>query len=188
MRGTHGDAGSLFGPLPGVHLGEVIAYEFELPARFEPRPGRTRLERTFVLLDVGVSFANPCWVRTANPDGSVLQVDPTGTDSWYVDLVTVDVQGDRYTFRDLYIDVIIPTDGRHHRMLDLDEYADAMADGTLSLEDGIDGLRRWQRFWIAIFMPIAGRKRTGPIFRRRQFAVCSNCRRHWQIQCGGRAR
>jgi predicted RNA-binding protein associated with RNAse of E/G family len=63
-----------------------------------------------------------------------------------VDLVTVDAQGDRYTFRDLYIDVIVPTDGRHYRMLDLDEYADAMADGTLFLEDAIDGLRRWQRF------------------------------------------
>jgi len=146
MRGRHGDVGPLFGPLPGVRLGEVVAYEFELPARFEPWPGRTRLERTFVLLDVGVSFANPCWVRAGNPDGSVFEVDPKGADSWYVDLVTVDVQGDRYTFRDLYIDVIIPTDGRHHRMLDLDEFADAMAEGTLSLEDAIDGLRRWQRF------------------------------------------
>ena len=146
MRGTHRGIGPLFGPLPGVRLGEVIAYEFELPARFEPWPGRTRLERTFVLLDVGVSFANPCWVRTRNPDGSILQMDPKGRDSWYVDLLTVDVQGDRYTFRDLYIDVIIPTDGRHHRMLDLDEYADALADGTLSLEEGLDGLRRWQRF------------------------------------------
>ena len=146
IRGRHGDVGPLFGPLPGVRLGEVVAYEFELPARFEPWPGRTRLERTFVLLDVGVSFANPCWVRAGNPDGSVFEVDPKGADSWYVDLVTVDVQGDRYTFRDLYIDVIIPTDGRHHRMLDLDEFADAMAEGTLSLEDAIDGLRRWQRF------------------------------------------
>ena len=146
IRGRHGDVGPLFGPLPGVRLGEVVAYEFELPARFEPWPGRTRLERTFVLLDVGVSFANPCWVRAGNPDGSVFEVDPKGADSWYVDLVTVDVQGDRYIFRDLYIDVIIPTDGRHHRMLDLDEFADAMAEGTLSLEDAIDGLRRWQRF------------------------------------------
>jgi hypothetical protein len=146
MRGTHRDQQYLFGPLPAFRLGEVVAYEFELPQRFEPWPGRTRLERTFVLLDVGVSFANPCWVRARNPDGSLTEVDPRGRDSWYVDLVTVDAQGDRYTLRDLYIDVIVPTDGRHYRMLDLDEYADAMADGTLSLEDAIDGLRRWQRF------------------------------------------
>jgi hypothetical protein len=146
MRGTHRDLEYLFGPLPGFRLGDVVAYEFELPERFEPWPGRTRLERTFVLLDVGVSFANPCWVRTRNLDGSLVEVDPSGRDSWYVDLVTVDVQGDRYIFRDLHIDVIVPTDGRHYRMLDLDEYADAMADGTLSLADAINGLRRWQRF------------------------------------------
>ena len=146
MRGTPRDLGYLFGPLPGFRLGDVVTYEFELPERFEPWPGRTRLERTFVLLDVGVSFANPCWVRARSPDGASVEVDPRGRDSWYVDLVMVDVQGDRYTFRDLYIDLIVPTDGRHYRLLDLDEYADAMADGTLSLEDAIDGLRRWQQF------------------------------------------
>lgn len=146
IRGTHRDLAFQFGPLPGFRHGDVIAYEFELPERYEPWPGRTRLERTFVLLDVGVSFANPCWIRQTKPDGSVVEADPRGRDSWYVDLVTVDVQRDRYTFRDLYIDVMVPTDGRHYRMLDLDEYADAMADGTLSLEDAIDGLRRWQRF------------------------------------------
>lgn len=146
MRGTHRDVGYLLGPLPGFRLGDVVAYESELSERFEPWPGRTRLERTFVLLDVGVSFANPCWVRARNTDGSLVEVDPDGRDSWYVDLVTVDVQGGRYIFRDLYIDVIVPTDGRPYRTLDLDEYADAMADGTLSLEDAIDGLRRWQRF------------------------------------------
>lgn len=146
IKGTHRDLEFTFGPLPGFRLDNVVAYEFELPERFEPWPGRTRLERTFVLLDVGVSFAIPCWTRATNPDGSVIEVDPQGRDSWYVDLVTVDVQGDCYTFRDLYIDVIVPTDGRHYRMLDLDEYANAMDDGTLSLEDAIDGLRRWQRF------------------------------------------
>jgi len=146
MRGTQRNLAFEFGPLPGYRLGNVVAYEFELPTRFEPWPGRTRLERTFVLLDVGVSFANPCWLRETTPDGSVVEVDPHGRDSWYVDLVNVEVQGDRYVFRDLYIDVIVPTDGRHYRMLDLDEYADAMSDGTLSLDDAIDGLRRWQHF------------------------------------------
>lgn len=146
MRGTHGDLGSLFGPLPGFRAGDVVSYEFELPERFEPWPGRTRLERTFVLLDVGVSFANPCWVRATEPDGSVTEMDPRGIDSWYVDLVTVEEDLDRYTFRDLYVDVIVPTDGRPYRMLDLDEFADALADGMLSLEDAVAGLRRWQRF------------------------------------------
>lgn len=146
IRGTHRVPAFQFGPLPGFRLGDVVAYEFELPKRYEPWPGRTRLERTFVLLDVGVSFANPCWAREMKPDGSVVDADPHGRDWWYVDLVAVDVQQNRYTFRDLYLDVIVPTDGRHYRMLDLDEYADALADGTLSLDIAIDGLRRWQRF------------------------------------------
>ena len=69
----------MFGPLPGVRSGDVLAYEFELSARFTPWPGRTLLERVFVLLD-------------------------------------------------------------------LDEYADAMAAGLLDTGVAIDGLRRWQRF------------------------------------------
>lgn len=146
LRGTQKDLTFAFGPLPGFRLGNVVAYEWALPERFEPWPGRTRLERTFVLLDLGVSFANPCWVREFKPDGSVVEADPRGRDSWYVDLITVEMQSNRYMFRDLYIDVMVPTDGRHYRILDLDEYADAMADGTLSLSAAIDGLRRWQRF------------------------------------------
>lgn len=146
MKGTHRDHAFTFGPLPGFRLENVVAYEFELPERFEPWPGRTRLERTFVLLDVGVSFSLPVWRRSTNADGSVVEMDPRGRDSWYVDLITFDREGVRYTLRDLYIDVIVPTDGRHYRLLDLDEYADAMAEGTLTVADAIDGLRRWQRF------------------------------------------
>lgn len=146
-RGSHREPENLFGPLPGLRDGDVVAYEFELPRRFEPWPGRTRLERTFVLLDVGVSFANPCWQRATKPDGSLVEGDPAGKDSWYVDLVSVEVvNSNRYTFRDLYVDVIVPTDGRHYRMLDLNEYADAMIDGKLSLSQSADGLRRWQHF------------------------------------------
>ena len=145
MRGGHAQP-RLFGPLPGFRHGQVVAYEFELPAEFEPWPGRTRLERTFVLLDLGVSFANPCWVRRMMPDGSVVDRRREGNDTWYVDLVTVEQAGNRYTFRDLYVDVMVPMDGRHYRMLDLDEFADAVDDGSLTIEQATDALRRWQRF------------------------------------------
>jgi predicted RNA-binding protein associated with RNAse of E/G family len=37
-------------------------------------------------------------------------------------------------------------DGLHYRMLDLDEFADAVDAGLLTLEQGTDALRRWQRF------------------------------------------
>lgn len=146
MRSTWKERGLRFGPLPGYRLGDVVAYEWELPGRFEPWPGRTLVERTFVLLDLGVSFANPCWVREHRRDGSILEADPQGRGSWYVDLITVEREGEHYLFRDLYVDVMVPTDGRHQRMLDLDEYADALADGTLTADIVIDGLRRWQRF------------------------------------------
>jgi len=69
-----------------------------------------------------------------------------GPDTWYVDLVTVEQDGNRYTFRDLYIDVVVPMDGRHYRMLDLDEFADAIDAGSLSISQATDALRRWQWF------------------------------------------
>ena len=133
-RGGHDPAESLFGPLPGRRLGDVVAYEWGLPARFVPAPGRTNIERTFVLLDVGVSFANPFWFTGAEAD------------TWYVDLVSVEQSGESYTFRDLYLDLFVPLDGRPYRQLDLDEFAAALAEGALSLAAAVDGLRRWQRF------------------------------------------
>jgi Protein of unknown function (DUF402) len=145
MRGRHGEE-RLVGPLPGAQIGQVVVYEFELPDSFEPWPGRTRVERTFVLLDLGVSFANPCWVRHHRPDGSVTDRGLEGPDTWYVDLVTVEQDGNRYAFRDLHIDVVVPMDGRHYRMLDLDEFADAIDAGSLSIRQATDALRRWQLF------------------------------------------
>jgi len=145
MRGGHGEE-RLFGPLPGARCGEVVVYEFALPHSYVPWPGRTLLERTFVLLDLGVSFANPCWVRHLRPDGTVVDREAEGSATWYVDLITVERDENRYTFRDLYIDLVVPMDGRHHRMLDLDEFADAVDAGLLTIEQATDALRRWQRF------------------------------------------
>src|SRR5712691_4403300 len=58
------------------------------------------------------------------------------------------------------INVIIPTDGRHHRMLDLDEYADAMAEGTFPSKTTSTACGDGNDSSIATFMPVAGRKRT----------------------------
>jgi hypothetical protein len=137
MRGRYADD-HLSGPFSGARLGPVVAYDFELPASFEPWPGRTRRERTFVLLDFGVNFANPRWARHTRPDGVVVDRGAEGRDTWYVDLVTVEGNGNTFTFRDLYIDVIVPMDGRHYRMLDLDEFADALDSGVLSARDAAD--------------------------------------------------
>jgi hypothetical protein len=147
-HGRYGDPVPLFGPLPGVRDGQAVAYEYALPARFEPRPGRNRLQRTFLLTDVGVALAMPCWRRATNLVGDVTPgVDP-GLDepAWYVDLMHVTDRGHDVVARDLYIDVMVPTDGRHQRLLDLDEFADAIEDGGLPQDVAVDGLRRWQRF------------------------------------------
>jgi hypothetical protein len=140
-RGRHGDPVPLFGPLPGVRSGDVLAYEFQLPAQYIPWPGGTLLERTFVLLDLGVSMALPAWRANA-----AVSREDSGPGTWYVDLVHVTARPGSVIVRDLYIDVMVPTDGRHQRLLDLDEYADAMEAGQLDAAVAVDGLRRWQRF------------------------------------------
>lgn len=140
-RGRHGDPVPLFGPLPGVHQDGALAYEFQLPPRFVPWPGRTRLERVFVLLDLGVSMSVPAWRSARGVDRY-----KSGPDTWYVDLVHVTTGPGSIAVRDLYIDVLVPVDGRHQRLLDLDEFADAIDTGQLDVGVAIDGLRRWQRF------------------------------------------
>jgi hypothetical protein len=148
-RGRYGDPVPLFGPLPGVRSGDVIAYEFALSGRFRPRPGRAPLERTFVLASLGVSMAQPYWLEAVSDDGRVTPGVDAGrpeSGTWYVDLLHLTDNGSEVIARDLYIDVMIPCDGRHQRLLDLDEFADAMADGGLPASVAVDGLRRWQRF------------------------------------------
>jgi hypothetical protein len=147
MRGGHKAGGhELFGPLPGVRAGDAAVYEFELPEWVEPWPGRTRVERVYVLLDLGVSMSNPCWHRAAPPGGAPMENPESEARSWYVDLVTVDRRDGRYVFRDLFIDVRVPMDERRYRMLDLDDFADALEGGLISVEQAVSGLRRWQRF------------------------------------------
>jgi hypothetical protein len=153
LRGRSDPDGKLLGPLPAVRDGDALAYEFELPEQFVPWPGRTRIERVYVLLDLGIGLSQPVWREVALGDGNTgLGIDAGLDDpqTWYVDLVTVRRRdadrGECYVVRDLYLDVIVPVDGRHHRLLDLDEYADAIAEGSLDLEDALDGLRRWQAF------------------------------------------
>lgn len=147
-RGAHGDPVPPFGPLPGIRIGDTLAYEFQLPDRFVPWPGRTLLERVFVLLDLGVSMARPCWRRMRTPDGEIngIDADRDQPATWYVDLIEVTHEQDRIVLRDLYIDVMVPTDGRHQRMLDLGEFADAVDQGKLDTRTAVDALRRWQRF------------------------------------------
>jgi Protein of unknown function (DUF402) len=133
-RGRQGDPGPLFGPLPGVRAGDVLAYEFELSSRFTPWPCWTLLERVFVLLDLGVSMSLPPW-----RSNDVVNRDGIGPGTWHVDLAHVTCRPGSVVVRDLYVDVLVPTDGRHQRLLDLDEFADAMEEGRLEAGIAVDG-------------------------------------------------
>jgi hypothetical protein len=148
-RGSYAHPGPLFGPLPGVRDGNALAYEFELPEQYIPRPGRSRLDRVFVLLDVGVQIVQPCWDWKMNDRGELSPGLDGGLGvhtTWYVDLLEVIDEGESMIVRDLYVDVLVPMDGRHQRMLDLEEFADAIEDGNVPIDLALDGLRRWQSF------------------------------------------
>ena len=137
---------TLFGPIPGRRLGDVIAYESQAPTTFTPWPERSRVERKYALLDLGVSFGIPCWSHWHQPDGTTVAIPVEQQDMWYVDLVTIDRdQRGGYVLRDLFIDVMI-REGAVPRLLDLDEIADAREAGWISTAQLLDGLRRWQRF------------------------------------------
>jgi hypothetical protein len=148
-RGAFGADEPLFGPLPGVRSSNVVAYEFALSDRFRPWPGQTLLERAFILTDVGVGLSFPPWQFMIADSGELtpgVDADRPERATWYVDLLHVADNGSDVIVRDLYIDLMVPLDGRHQRMLDLDEFADAIEAGDLPVDVAIDGLRRWQRF------------------------------------------
>lgn len=136
----------LFGPLPARRLGDVVAYEMQAPANYDTWPGRSRVERKYALLDLGVSFGIPCWSTHHRADGSRFDYPPEQQDTWYVDLVTVELPEARtVVLRDCFIDIMI-ADRRQPRSLDFDEIADAHDEGWIPTDQLLDALRRWQAF------------------------------------------
>ena len=134
------------GPFDGVIIGNVLAYTMVwTDERLDP-PIDLR-ERVFVLLDLGAQLSCPRFVEFQDQSRAPLPWQ-TGPDSssWYVDLVTIKFDGDQIVIRDLYIDVTISNDGRGYRLLDLEEYGEALENGDISLEEAIDGMKRWQAF------------------------------------------
>ncbi|ACQ81962.1 hypothetical protein Bcav_3720 [Beutenbergia cavernae DSM 12333] len=116
------------------------------PPSYTTWPGRDRVERKFLLLDVGVSFGLPCWSGFRRPDGTVFELPAEAEGAWYVDLVSVEhADPGTIVVRDLFIDMML-TPGRQPRTLDLDEIADAHDAGWISTEQLLDALRRWQWF------------------------------------------
>jgi hypothetical protein len=113
----------------GRRLDQTVVYDWGFAYE-----GRHWEQRSFVLLDDGFQINQP------------VIFPPERQDWWYCDLVKVIDDGDVVTVDDLWIDVIVGPPDHPYRILDLDEYAAAMQDGTLSAADAADGLVRTQRF------------------------------------------
>ena len=123
-----------FGPFPGVRMGRVAAYEFPLRDVDFVRPGEARQDRSYLLLDDGIQMSCP-------PGFPEQQAG-----WWYVDLVEIHEDGNQIAVIDHYLDVIVGPPDHYYRVLDMDEFGDAVAKLKLTFEQAVTGLRNFQRF------------------------------------------
>ncbi|GGR05934.1 hypothetical protein GCM10010168_23960 [Actinoplanes ianthinogenes] len=113
----------------GYRDGQAVVYDWGFTAH-----GVDYVQRSFVLLDTGFQINQP----------ATFPEQQRGW--WYCDLVRVVDEGHTVHVDDNWIDVIVGPPEHPYRVLDLDEYADAIAAGELDAADGVDGLRRTQLF------------------------------------------
>jgi hypothetical protein len=113
----------------GLRRNGVVAFDWGFAWR-----GEYLEQRSFVLLEEGFQLSRP-------PNFPAVQ-----RGWWYCDLVRVTDNGDEVVVDDLWIDVIVGPPDHPYRVLDLDEYGEAMAQGKLGAAEGVDGLVRTQRF------------------------------------------
>jgi hypothetical protein len=121
-------------PCPGVRSGRVAAYEYDIRETLAVRPGLSRRQRAYLLLDESVQLAQPL----------VFPSHQAGW--WYVDLVAIDETDTTITVADRYIDVIVGPPGHPYRMLDLDEFGEALQIGAISADEGARVLAATQAF------------------------------------------
>lgn len=113
----------------GLRLDGVVAYDWGFSQH-----GRDYVQRTFVLLDDGMQINQP------------VAFPPQQQGWWYCDLMTAVDDGEVLRVDDMWIDVIVGPPDHPYRLLDLDEYGQAISDGRLSPSAAADGLMRAQRF------------------------------------------
>ena len=93
------------------------------------------LQRNYLLVNEGVKLTRP-----ARWD------DDWRAGAWYVDVVECFVQGVHVVVFDRYIDFIVPPTASMYRLLDLDEFGDALSEGAVSLDAAARALRSAQAF------------------------------------------
>jgi hypothetical protein len=121
------------GPFPGIRAGRVAAYEFpmfDVPVR----EGQLPRDRSYLLLDEGIQMSCPPGFLEHHAGW------------WYVDLVEITEQGTEVTVMDQYLDLVVGPPDHPYRVLDMDEFGEALASGELAAEKAVEGLRNFQRF------------------------------------------
>ena len=93
------------------------------------------LQRNYLLVDEGLKLTRP-----ARWD------DDWRAGAWYVDVVECFVRGPEVTVLDRYIDFIVPAGASPYRVLDMDELADALTEGHISVGAAAKALRAAQAF------------------------------------------
>jgi hypothetical protein len=109
--------------------GDILQYDLGLT-----HEGVAHVQRCWVLLDEGFQLQQP--VTFSAPHRGW----------WYCDLVKTFDDGNTIIVQDFWIDIIVGPHGQPYRMLDLDEFGDAIAEGALTPADAADALTRTQRF------------------------------------------
>jgi hypothetical protein len=112
----------------------VVAYDVPILPQWQA-PGRPTVDRCFVIADEGVQLTKP------NTFTGVLE------GGWYVDLVDVEEPEPRQlVVHDRQVDLLLPPISVRYEVLDLDEFADAIEDGSIDVATAIRTLRNTQRF------------------------------------------
>src|SRR5690606_32067444 len=81
-------------------------------------------------------------------EGMKLMFEPYGwKNEWYVDVVNItQLQPDTYGLEDMYIDIIVEGHGPKYRIVDLEEYGEAVFEGKITLPEMKVQLLRVQKF------------------------------------------
>lgn len=121
-------------PCPGVRVGRVAAYEFDIPDGMYVRPGVGRRQRAFLLLDESAQLNQPVVFK------------PERAGWWYVDIVEITERPGLIRVADHYVDLVIGPYGQPYRVLDLHELGDALTSGALTQRQVAAALTATQTF------------------------------------------
>ncbi|CAG7625419.1 DUF402 domain-containing protein [Paenibacillus allorhizosphaerae] len=118
---------SRLGTMKGYGNDEIVYFD-----RFDPKSDKEI--RHFILMNEGVK----------------IMFEPFGwKNEWYVDLIKIErCDENTISLEDMYIDVIVEGNGPTYRIVDLDEYADGVLEGKVSLTEMKTQMLQIQTFLI----------------------------------------